>query len=252
MATLLLRDQNLGPVEAVLFDKDGTLSNSEPELHLLAMRRLDLCLAAVDPQRRPALRLRLLEAYGLSDDGVHPAGITAVATRDHNLLATATALAQVGLGWPESIRLSEAVFDRCDRSDHAPSATTERAVAAIERLATAGILCAVISNDNHAGIAAFLENHGLGQHFHAIWSADNAPRKPNPEAVHGLCAELGVSVNACALIGDASSDLQMGVAVGLPHHRVLGYTAGWSQSPPLGERHPLIHHWDELTIQGDA
>ena len=252
MAVLYLRNQNLGPVQAVLFDKDGTLSHSEPELHSLATSRLERCLSAVAPQRRTALRQRLLEAYGLNEGSVHPAGITAVATSDHNLLATATALAQVGLGWPEAMQLSEDVFEQCERRQASASATTDQAVAAIERLTAAGILCAVISNDTSAGISRFLESHGLRHHFRAIRSADQAPRKPDPAAVHGLCAELGVPVAACALIGDASSDLQMAVAAGIPQQRALGYVAGWGQRPLLGAECPLIHHWDELTIGLEA
>jgi phosphoglycolate phosphatase len=40
-----------------------------------------------------------------------------VAARDHNLIATATALAQVGLGWPEALAISEAVFAVSDQID---------------------------------------------------------------------------------------------------------------------------------------
>jgi phosphoglycolate phosphatase len=249
MAALLLRGTELGDVDAVLFDKDGTISHSEPELLSLAQSRLRECLAAIDASRRPALQFRLEEAYGLEAGGVHPAGITAVATREHNLLATATALAQVGLGWPEALATSEAVFERCDRSAHAASATTAGAVQAMERLTEAGIRCAVISNDNRNGIKRFLDSHGLTHQISAIWSADHAPRKPNPAAVHGLLAELEIEVSRCALIGDASSDLHMAVAAGIPARLALGYTAGWSQPPPLGEPHPLIHHWSELTVR---
>ena len=248
MAALLLNGHSLGDVEAVLFDKDGTLSHSEPELHALATTRLELTLEGVDSSRRADLRRRLIEAYGLNSGCVHPAGITAVATREHNLLATATALAQVGLGWPEAVQLSESVFDRCDRVNHPASAPTDGAVALIRRLSASGIRCAVISNDNRVGIAHFLDSHGLSGDVQGIWSADHSPRKPNPGAVHGLCADLGVAVSRCALIGDASSDLQMAVAAGIPRQRVLGYTAGWGQAPPLGDQHPLIHHWSELTI----
>jgi phosphoglycolate phosphatase len=67
--------------------------------------------------------------------------------------------------------------------------------------------------------------------------------------VHGLLAELEIEVSRCALIGDASSDLHMAVAAGIPARLALGYTAGWSQPPPLGEPHPLIHHWSELTVR---
>jgi len=44
MAQLLLRGIELGEVEAVLFDKDGTLSISEPQLVTLAQARVFLCL----------------------------------------------------------------------------------------------------------------------------------------------------------------------------------------------------------------
>ena len=40
------------------------------------------------------------------------------------------------------------------------------------------------------------------------------PAKPDPAAVLGLCSRLGVSPSACALIGDASSDLLMAERVG--------------------------------------
>ena len=249
MAALVLRGEELGTVEAVLFDKDGTLSHSEPELRALANTRLQRCLESVVPPLRQTLRQRLNEAYGLLETGVHPAGITAVAARDHNLLATATALAQVGLGWPEALRISEEVFASCDRADHAASATTDGAVDTLLRLTSAGIRCAVISNDSVAGINRFLSDHALVDRVSAIWSAEHTPRKPHPAAVHGLCAELGIPVSRCALIGDANSDLQMAVDAGIPHHLALGYTAGWGQAPPLGDHHPLIHSWSDLTVR---
>ena len=108
--------------------------------------------------------------------------------------------------------------------------------------------CAVISNDDVAGIEYFLASHGLEPYFAGIWSAEHRPRKPDPAAVHGLCAELGVPASRCALIGDANSDLRMAVAAGIPHQRALGYTAAWSLPPPLAEPHPLVHHWSELSL----
>ena len=100
MPLLHLRGTGLGVVQAVLFDKDGTLSISEPQLLTLAQARVLLCLEAIAPEQRSGLRPLLEGAYGLKASGICPAGITAVASRDHNLIATATALVQVGMGWP--------------------------------------------------------------------------------------------------------------------------------------------------------
>jgi len=267
MARLLLRGMELGDVDAVLFDKDGTLSISEPELLTLAQARVFLCLERVPPPLRPELERLLHRAYGLRGHGsaatevtsqaICPAGITAVASRDHNLIATATALVQVGLGWPEALAISEQVFAEADGADarraaagaaRGTSATTEGLQAWLEQLHRAGVVCAVISNDDIDGIEHFLASHGLEAYFAGFWSAEHRPRKPDPAAVHGLCAQLGVPAARCALIGDANSDLQMAVAAGIPHQRALGYTAAWSTPPPLAEPHPLVHHWRELAV----
>lgn len=242
----------------MLFDKDGTLSISEPMLHALAEARVFHCRRMV-AERHPELAPRLLtelddllrRAYGLAADGVHPAGTTAVASRQHNLISTATVLAQVGLGWPEALALSEVVFARTDGmhgpgSSHRPKAT-EGLHALIEQLRAAGLLCAVISNDEMAGIESFLDSQGIARHFQACWSADHTPRKPDPEAVHALCRELGVQPCECALIGDANSDLRMARAAGVTV--VLGYTAAWRRRPPLDAGFPHLQHWGELSLQ---
>ena len=76
--------------------------------------------------------------------------------------------------------------------------------------------------------------------------AEHTPRKPDPAAVHALCAELGIPPQACALIGDANSDLQMARAAGVPV--VLGYTAAWRRRPQLDSSFPHLHHWSELSL----
>ena len=241
-------------IKAVLFDKDGTMSHSEPMLEALATARVFHCLEALDPQgqqqRRQALADLLRRAYGLTSAGIHPASITAVASREHNLIATATAYAMVGLGWPEALSLSEDVFASTDAlhgqgSKHRPQATDGLAEL-LGRFSAAGLLCAVISNDHEDGIRDFLAVHGFQDHFQAIWSAEHRPCKPHPDAVHGVCRELGIAAGHCALIGDANSDLRMARAAGVPV--VLGYRAGWRQPPPLDPEVPQLHHWSELTV----
>ncbi len=265
MAHLLLRGQILADanghphrIEAVLFDKDGTLSISEPMLHALASARVfharqllrhrhpELAAAQAD-----ALADLLQRAYGLSEQAIHPAGATAVGSRTHNLLSTATALAQVGLGWPEALELSEAIFSATDGlhgqgSQHRPIAT-DGLHDLVEALGVAEVACGVISNDDSAGIEAFLASQGLSSRFQGFWSADHSPRKPDPEAVLALCAVLGVAVERCALIGDANSDLRMARQAGVPV--VLGYGAGWSSAPPLDPSFPCLSHWQELGVR---
>ena len=267
MAQLLLRGEplvdpqgNPAQIEAVLFDKDGTLSISEPMLQTLAQARVFQCVRllaerhpelSASQQQIAALDELLRRAYGLLETGVHPAGTTAVGSRAHNLISTATVLAQVGLGWPEALELAEAVFASTDGlhgqgSPQRPEAT-DGLHTLVAQLSACGVRCAVISNDEVAGIETFLRSHQLEQHFCGLWSAEHTPRKPDPAAVHGLCAELGISPQLCALIGDANSDLRMARAAGVPV--VLGYTAAWSSTPPLDPSFERLQHWNELTLQ---
>ena len=272
MAWLALRGQPLtdergipSEIDAVLFDKDGTLSISEPMLKTLAEARVFHCVALA-VERHPTLlhgsgaggltgaselETLLRRAYGLSDAGIHPAGTTAVGSRNHNLISTATVLSQVGLGWPEALELGQAVFAATDNlhgqgSPQRPEAT-DGLGELVAQLTSAGVLCAVISNDEVAGIEAFLRSHQLEQHFCGLWSAEHTPHKPDPAAVRGLCSELGVSPRRCALIGDANSDLRMARAAGVAV--VLGYTAAWSSTPPLDPSFAQLQHWSELTLQ---
>jgi phosphoglycolate phosphatase len=243
------------PLEAVLFDKDGTMSHSEPMLVALAQARVFHCLAladlaADDPERHHDLGDLLHRAYGLAPESVHPAGTMAVASRDQNLVVTATALVQVGLGWPEALAMAEAVFARTDAlhgqgSEQRP-APTAGLRPLLEALTLAGVRCAVISNDHVDGIEAFLAAHDLASYVQAVWSAEHQPRKPDPAAVLGLCDELGVAVESCALIGDANSDLRMARAAGVPV--VLGYRAGWRRPVELDDSFLQLDHWEELRV----
>ncbi|EAQ76797.1 MULTISPECIES: HAD family hydrolase [unclassified Synechococcus] len=256
MVELLLRGQPLGSVEAILFDKDGTLSLSEPGLLALSRARLQACLEHVPEANRPQFQSLLERAYGLLGDQLHPAGTTAVASRSHNLISTATAFCQVGLGWPDALAHSEAVFADIDREHiqgHGArpgeaylAPLTEGVKPLLLELHRSGVLLAVISNDDSEGIHRFLGGHGLSELFQEIWSAEMRPAKPDPAAVHGLCSRLGVSTSNCALIGDASSDLRMAERAGVA--LALGYSAGWTSRPPLPEHLPRLDHWRELQL----
>lgn len=259
MAFLFLRGQPLSaaeqptPIRAVLFDKDGTMSNSEPHLSTLAIARIRHCLELGGRDQPAQLDDLLRRAYGLLPDGaLDPAGITAVAARDHNLISTAVALSQVGHGWPDALALAEASFALADRElQHQPRGTpaTDGLSDLLDAMLSLGLQLAVISNDDRQGIQAFLEHHGYTRRISAIWSAEDRPRKPDPQAIHHLCDRLGVAPQQCALVGDANSDLRMAKSAGVAV--VLGYRGGWQRPVQLEAEFPLLDHWGELSLSPD-
>ena len=89
MPRLLLRDSCIGTIDAVLFDKDGTLSHSEPRLVSLAQRRIDTaarlwCELGSDQSLETRLRESLRHAFGIIPGGLRPDGTIAVAAREDN------------------------------------------------------------------------------------------------------------------------------------------------------------------------
>ena len=256
MAQLFLHGQSLGPIDGVLFDKDGTLSHSEPDLLELVRGRIDTAErlwaehCSERPPNKPArpyqLRTLLQQVYGVQEDTIHPSGTLAVAARQDNFASMATVFCLMGTSWPEAVQLTS----RCFEQDvHGPSPTGALLEGVKELLCQcqqAGACAAVISNDTAEGIAGFLDRHQLNQHFAACWSADDRPRKPDPNAVLNLCARLDLRPERCALVGDADTDLHMAQAAGIGI--VLGYQGGWNQPPDLYATPHLFHDWSALKI----
>ena len=108
---------------------------------------------------------------------------------------------------------------------------------------------AVISNDTADGITRFLTHHQLNDIFAPGWSADDHPRKPDPQAVRSLCQRLNLQPECCALIGDAETDLVMARDAGIGV--VLGYRGGWQRQPQLTTSPHCFEHWSELEVIAD-
>ena len=256
MAKLLLRGQPIGSIHGVLFDKDGTLSRSEPHLLDLFERRMtvisDLWRDAKGAEHLRELDITLRQAFGIRDKALHPGGTLAVAARQDNLTSTATVFCIFGCSWPEALALAEMCFERIDQqfSDDATSRPLlDGAKTFLEELTAASIPSAVISNDTTKGIHAFLDHQNISSLVVDCWSADDQPRKPNPEAVHQLCKRMQLAPQQCALIGDAETDLQMAQDAGVGC--VLGYLGGWQIRPKLPTTVHQFEHWKELALEAD-
>ena len=258
MAELLLRGQPIGQVKGVLFDKDGTLSHSEPHLLRLADERIKQALQTWRAQGRSVaseteLHQQLRDAFGRRENGLDPAGTLAVAARRDNLTSMATVLCLQGCSWPEACEIAAASFDASDQGPAGP-ATISTLLPGVdtlmESLDRAAVTMAVISNDTADGIEQFLSHHDLCKRMNGFWSADNTPPKPDPGAVHALCEQLELQPNDCALVGDAETDLTMARSAGIGI--VIGFRGGWAVTPQLPSAHHLVDRWADLRVRPSA
>lgn len=76
-------------------------------------------------------------------------------------------------------------------------------------LAEAGYFLAVATGKSRAGLDHELESTGLGGHFLATRTADDAASKPHPEMLLSLLDELGARPGETLMIGDSTIDMEM-------------------------------------------
>ncbi|WP_320677405.1 HAD-IA family hydrolase [Prochlorococcus sp. MIT 1300] len=258
MPHLFLKGIPLGSFKGILFDKDGTLSNSEADLLITAKTRIDqatllLSSEGEKPETIEKIKHYLENAYGLNNDHLNPGGIIAVASREQNLISTATVFCLLGKTWPESQLMANKVFSLTDKlkGESTPQIIQRKLLPGVlkllNNLRNAGCICAIISNDSSSGIRDFIDSNKLKiDHY---WSAEHVPPKPDPGAVKGLCNLIGLKPSECVLVGDADSDLTMSRQAGIG--LTMGYVAGWNEPPFLSSHQKLIHHWDELTVKAN-
>ena len=255
MAQLLLEGHPIGTIQGVLFDKDGTLSHSEPHLLDLAERRISAAVGLWSATRGSStkdLRQLLSRAFGLQDGALHPGGTLAVAARQDNLTSTATVFCLLGCSWAEGLALAERCFNSVDQQpigQPEPSLLMEHAASVIRQLDAGGVQLAVISNDTRLGIQNFLAHNAVSNLFSESWSAEDTPRKPDPEAVQQLCSQLNLEPEHCALIGDAETDLTMARQAGIGC--VIGYRGGWTLPSALPSAPHLLNSWRDLDLSAN-
>ena len=95
MVTIKCRGITFSNIEAVIFDKDGTLEDSEAFLRLLGIKRARLADAQI-----PGVGEPLQMAFGIEGGSIDPTGLLAVGSRRENEIVAAGYIAEAaGDGW---------------------------------------------------------------------------------------------------------------------------------------------------------
>jgi phosphoglycolate phosphatase len=197
---------------AVLFDLDGTLLDSAPDLAAAANAMLaELGLPARDPAAiatyigRGIPKLVERSLTGSLDAAADPALLVrALPIYEHHYAA-------------ESGR----------RSVPFPGV-----VEGLRALHRAGLPLACITNKAERFTVDLLERTGLGGFFGVVVCGDTvAKKKPDPEPVLAACAQLGIRPHEALMIGDSENDVQAARAAGC---QVWCVPYGYNEGRPVG------------------
>ena len=178
---------------AVVFDLDGTLIHSLPDL-----------TAAVNDTLAEDGRAPLTEAEvgPMVGDGAHTLVERAFAARGGLPGPVAPLLARfLGHYEPNATRLTRP-FDGV--------------VETLEHLKARGLVLAVCTNKPTAATHAILDELGLDHFFAVVVGGDDTPAlKPDAAHVHTVLDRLGVSADEAVLVGDSINDVLAAKAAGV-------------------------------------
>lgn len=217
------------PLKLALFDLDGTLVDSAPDLALAIDRLLrDRHYAEAGEKRvrqwvgngaAVLVRRALAHAQGLAEEAVEEA-----------LLASA---------------LDDFLsFYEEDCTQH--SVLYPGALELLSHWQNAGVRMAIVTNKPARFTPALLEHCGIAEFFSDILCGDSLPRrKPAPDPLLAVLKNHAVPASQALMIGDSRNDIQAAKAAGIP---VVAVSYGYNHGAPIESEGAdrVIHSLTEL------
>ncbi|WP_028954010.1 HAD family hydrolase [Synechocystis sp. PCC 7509] len=206
MATIQCKNLTFTNIEAIIFDKDGTLEDSEVYLRSLGQRRSRIIDAQVPGTSEP-----LLMAFGINGNTLDPTGMLAVASRHESEIAAAAYIAETGKGWLESLEIARRAFTEADNFiGTAPSPLFMGSLEVLINLSQAGLKLGILSAASTDRVRSFVQTHQLSDYIQLqMGTIPGGISKPNPALFMQACQTLGVEPSNTLMVGDSIGDIKM-------------------------------------------
>lgn len=206
--------------QLIVFDCDGTLVDSQAVIVACAQDAFAAVgLVAPSPER-------IRHIVGLS---LEPA-MRVLLGRDDPALGQRIA---------EAYR--DAFFARRAMPDH-EEPLFPGVVETLQALADRGAVMGVATGKTMRGLRQVIEQHGLGDYFVTLQTADLHPSKPHPAMLEAAMRETGYTPDVTWIIGDTTYDIEMGRFAGC---RGIGVSYGNHPADAL-ERAGAVHIVDRI------
>lgn len=205
MKTIKCRDRTFSNIQGILFDKNGTLEDSEIFLRSLAQKSARIIDAQI-----PGVGEPLLMAFGVNGANLDPAGLISVASRRETEVAAAAYIAETGKGWFESLQIARQGLDEAEKYVNTTvSSLFPGGLELLKSLSAAGLKVGILSAATTSEVNIFVQTHQLQNHIHLNMGVDGNISKPNPKLFLQACEQLGVEPSQTLMVGDSVGDMQM-------------------------------------------
>lgn len=206
--------------KVILFDLDGTLINSVPDL-----------TSAVNHM------LKELKRETFSEETIHGwVGNGALVLVKRALLGQSSIDENL-----DEVLVSNALeifFSFYAKNLCVSTVTYDNVSDTLRNLKAKGYRLAIVTNKPFAFVEPILEGLGLDGLFELILGGDSLPqKKPDPAPLLHVCKTLNVDVSACVMVGDSKNDILAANASGM---QSVGVTYGYNYGEDIGIYHPDI------------
>jgi phosphoglycolate phosphatase len=206
--------------KAVLFDLDGTLVETAPEIR-------DAVNATLAALGLPEVALALVESWiG------HGTGTLLVRALAHAARVQEAGVRESALWQAAEPRFAQE-YERCCGTSSLPY---PQAVELLRTLRSRGVHCAVVTNKEQRFTDRVLRRHALDDLLDMVVCGDTLPaRKPDPAGVHACLQNFGVTAQQALFVGDSSIDVATARNAGV---RVWAVAHGYNMGEPIASASP--------------
>jgi phosphoglycolate phosphatase len=211
------------PVEALIFDLDGTLVDTAPDLLHATNHALSLI-------ERPPVTMDQLRTF--------------VGHGAMNLIERGAAASGAPVDAATLKRLHAAFLDHYESNIAVESMMFEGLEELIEQASLSGLKLGVCTNKIERFAIKLLQELDIMVHFDSVVGGDTLPiMKPDPAPYREAAQRLGVDVENTLMFGDSETDIRTAQNAGVP---VIAVTFGYTAKPvaSFGPTH-VISHYDE-------
>ena len=214
--------------KVILFDLDGTLINSAPDLSLAVNHMLE----TLD---------RDIFSEDIIDGWVGNGALMLVQRALSGQRTVDESLDNVLVQYALDIFLAYYAKNLCNETVPYPHVKST-----LNTLQAKGYRLTIVTNKPFAFVEPILEGLGMNGLFELILGGDSLPlKKPDPAPLLHVGEKLSVSVDKCVMVGDSKNDILAANACGM---QSVGVTYGYNYGEDIGIHSPtvIINDFSEL------
>ena len=215
----MLNDLLEQPLQGLLFDLDGTLLDSAPDI----AKGLDGALAELGLPLAGETKTRQWIGNGAK-------------VLVNRALADIRHCEESQVDVEELERAFQCFLDHYGRVSAQFSALYDGVLPALKQWQQQGVKMAVVTNKPEQFVAPLLQRFGLDSFFICSIGGDTlSEKKPAPAPLLFACEQMGLPVDRCVMIGDSRNDVEAARAANMP---IACVSYGYNHGEPVANTQP--------------